>query len=100
MHHLGEVKNRLNEFLSHSDRVYVTIDMDGFSSAFSPGVSAPFPDGFDPEIVRHCLDLILASGKVLGVDVAETNPEYDRDQQTARLAAGLLHYVMRGISLL
>ena len=100
MHHFPEVKNRLSEFLSHTDRVYVTIDMDGFSSAFSPGVSAPCPDGFSPELVRNCLDLILASGKVLGVDVAETNPDYDRDQQTARLAAGLLHYVMGGMSLL
>ncbi len=100
MQHFPEVKKRLEEFLSHADRIYVTIDMDGFSSAYSPGVSASFPDGFTPELVRDCLDVILDSGKLMGLDVAETNPEYDRDQQTAKLAAGLLHYVMRGMSLL
>jgi formiminoglutamase len=100
MHHFQEVKKRLSEFLSKSDRIYVTVDMDGFSSAYSPGVSASCPDGFTPELVRNCLELILGSGKLMGMDVAETNPVYDTDQQTAKLAAGLLHFVMRGMSLL
>ncbi|GGD47221.1 formimidoylglutamase [Muriicola marianensis] len=95
-----EVSKRLGNFLSTTDKVYVTVDMDGFSSAFSPGVSAASPVGFSPEIALACLHQIVISGKLLGMDVAETNPKYDRDQQTAKLAAGIIHRVMHETSLL
>lgn len=100
LNRLEGVKKSLRGFLDTLDRVYVTVDMDGFSSAFSPGVSAASPMGFTPEIVLLCLKEILTSGKVMGLDVAETNPKYDRDQQTAKLAAGIIHYIMHEKSLL
>jgi formiminoglutamase len=100
MHHISKTQESLARFLSRTDRVYVTVDMDGFSSAFSPGVSAACPNGFTPEIVLKCLREIVISGKLLGIDVAETSPEYDRDGQTAKLAAGIIHSVIHEISLL
>ncbi|NNK20996.1 MAG: formimidoylglutamase [Flavobacteriaceae bacterium] len=100
MHHFNTVKEALDIFLSKVDKLYVTIDMDGFSSAFSPGVSASSPIGFSPEIVYASLKILINSGKLLGIDVAETNPAFDIDQQTAKLAAGIIHYIIHEHALL
>lgn len=89
------LKKRLGEFLSKIDSVYLTIDLDGFSSAYSPGVSATSPFGFSPDIALWLLKEVIRSGKLISLDLAECNPKYDRDGQTAKLAAGLLHHVLR-----
>lgn len=88
------VELRLMQFIEDVDYVYTTIDLDGFSSAYAPGVSAASPMGFSPDMVLKSLELILESGKLLGLDVVELNPTYDIDDQTAKLAASLIHYVL------
>ncbi len=100
MHRLTAIKRDLNQFLKNRDAVYVSIDLDGFSSAYAPGVSAASPMGFAPNIVLEALKIILHSGKLIGMDVAELNPEYDRDNQTAKLAASLIHFVIHRLALL
>jgi len=77
----------------------VTIDLDGFSSAYAPGVSASSPMGFSPEVVLESLELIFASKKMISIDIAEMNPKYDIDNRTAKLAASLVHFVLEKSSL-
>ena len=90
---LPGVIRTLQGFLDGLDALYLTIDLDGFASAYAPGVSAPSPMGFTPEIIFPVLDLLLESKKLRSVDIAELNPAYDRDSQTAVLAAGLFHRI-------
>ena len=77
------------------DYLYITIDMDCFSSAYSPGVSAPSPFGLTPDYVLQMLKYILTSKKVVAIDFAETNPTYDIDNSTSRLAAKLIWEVVQ-----
>ncbi|WP_036382202.1 formimidoylglutamase [Muricauda sp. MAR_2010_75] len=95
---LEEITTFINAFTKNVDHVYVTIDLDGFSSAFAPGVSAASPMGFTPHIVLECLKTIVNSGKLISMDIAEMNPKYDIDGQTAKLAASLVHHVAHSIS--
>lgn len=88
----------LQGFLDRVDRVYITVDLDGFSSAYAPGVSAPSPVGFSPEFFFPVFRRMLASGKVLTVDIAELNPAYDQDAMTAKLAARIVAEVVRSAS--
>ncbi|MGB5555667.1 MAG: formimidoylglutamase, partial [Flavobacteriaceae bacterium] len=97
MRNAKTVVRQLLDFISKVDYVYVTIDLDGFSSAYAPGVSAASPMGFSPEIVIECLELIIKSKKMISLDIAEMNPNYDIDNQTAKLASSLVHYVMHQI---
>jgi len=90
--HWDLVKNSITDFIRSVDKVYVSIDLDGFSSAYAPGVSAPSPLGFSPEIVFKSLDLIIQSNKLLSFDIVELNPVYDQDNATARLGARCLEY--------
>mgnify|MGYP000173608863 CR=1 FL=1 len=96
--HWDLVKKCITNFIGSVDKVYVSIDLDGFSSAYAPGVSAPSPIGFTPEIVWKALEEIIQSNKLLSVDIVELNPAYDKDNATARLAARCVEYIVRTIS--
>ena len=96
--HWDLVKKCITNFIGSIDKVYVSIDLDGFSSAYAPGVSAPSPLGFTPEIVWKALDVIIQSNKLVSIDIVELNPAYDRDDATARLAARCVEYIVRTIS--
>ena len=91
---IKKLKKKLQNFMGQVDHLYLSIDMDGFSSAFAPGVSAPSPLGFEPKVVFKLLKWILNSKKVRACDIAELNPSYDQDEQTARLAATLIDFIV------
>ncbi|MBW8683937.1 formimidoylglutamase [Chitinophaga rhizophila] len=81
----------INQFLRDVDHVYLTIDLDVFSAAFAPGVSATAYNGIRPDgLFLECYRNILQSGKLAGIDIAELNPSLDVDNRTAKLGAGLL----------
>ncbi|MBT8320921.1 MAG: arginase family protein, partial [Eudoraea sp.] len=70
--HIGNtitLKKDLEEFLEQVDRIYLTIDLDGFSSAYSPGVSAASPFGFSPDIAIWTLEEVIHSGKLMSLDL-------------------------------
>jgi agmatinase len=69
--------------------VYLTVDLDGFDPAFAPGVSHPVPGGLTS---RQGLKLIQsAHWQLIGMDVVEVNCDLDVNDQTAILAARILH---------
>jgi len=95
--HAKSIVRKLLDFIHKVDHIYVTIDLDGFSSAYAPGVSAASPMGFSPKIVLDTLEIIIKSKKMISMDIAEMNPKYDIDGHTAKLAASLIHYVIHHI---
>jgi formiminoglutamase len=76
------------------DHIYITIDLDGFSSAYAPGVSAPSPLGFTPYFVFKMLRFLFDTKKIISCDIAELNPTLDRDNVTANLAAKLVDFIV------
>jgi len=94
MSNWDQVNEVINQFIDSVDVIYVTIDMDGFSSAYAPGVSAPSPLGFAPDIAFKSLHTVYASKKLVSMDIVEYNPVYDQDNCTARLAARLIYDAM------
>ena len=95
LQHWEFIEEQIHWFLDRVDAIYLTVDMDGFSSAFAPGVSAPSPMGFDPEVAFKVFDLVAKSKKLISLDVVELNPTYDQDLATARLAARCVEYILR-----
>lgn len=94
---VASLQNELKLFIQNNDYLYVTIDMDGFSSAYAPGVSAPSPLGFSPNFLYKVLEFLLESKKVISCDIAELNPKYDIDVQTASLAAKLVDFIVSNV---
>lgn len=79
---------------SEGKRVYGTLDIDGVRAADAPGVSATMPDGFSASEFLETARLLGSNKTVAALDIVEVNPQYDRDNQTAKLAA---HAMMRFI---
>lgn len=100
MKHIDHIDTILTNFINSVDYVYLSIDLDGFSSAYAPGVSAPSPFGFSPSVALHTIEKICNSKKLISADIVELNPIYDIDNCTARLAARLIYYIMKYISAL
>lgn len=87
----SRINDYLREFIKDVDIVYVTFCMDVFDAAIAPGVSAPTPLGLDSKKGRNILLSILGSNKVVALDFAEVNPDYDIDSRTAKLTARLIY---------
>lgn len=92
---LSAILEKVRSFTAKVDFLYLTIDLDGFAAPIAPGVSAPSPFGYDVDLVLILLEELIKSGKVISMDVAELNPDFDIDGHTARLAAYLLAYVIQ-----
>lgn len=91
---LDSLKSNLAPMIARNDYLYITIDIDGFSSAYAPGVSAPSPLGFTPYFVFKLLSFLFETNKVIAFDIAELNPSLDRDKLTANLAAKIVDFVV------
>jgi formiminoglutamase len=97
MNNWDAIQEKILVFLDSVNKVYLSIDLDGFSSAFAPGVSAPSPMGFNPDIAFKVFELIASSKKLISIDVVELNPTFDQDHTTARLAARCIEYILRKV---
>lgn len=87
---LPNIYAKLDEFIAASDVVYVTICMDVFNASIAPGVSALSYNGiFADATFMHFYRHILESEKLLALDIAEVNPDFDSHEITSRLAASL-----------
>ena len=82
-------------FLAGVDVLYLTIDLDVLPAAVAPGVSAPAAYGVPLPVISAVCRQVAASGKLVHLDIAELNPEFDIDGRTARVAARLLDTLLR-----
>lgn len=99
--HLNHIYHltQLQHFIDNCDYIYLTIDLDVFPAATAPGVSAPAARGVSMETLSPFLDRILHyKQKLVIADIAEYNPTYDVDSQTARLAARLCWDIANALS--
>jgi N1-aminopropylagmatine ureohydrolase len=78
------------------EKVYITIDIDGFDPSFAPGTGTPEPGGLDWYQVTSLLRLVAAEKTVVGADVVEVMPipgQAVTEFLAARLAYKLMCYV-------
>jgi formiminoglutamase len=92
----NELRDTLRQRIAGVDRIYLSVDLDVLPAAVAPGVSAPAVRGISFEILEDLIVEILSSGKLALADVAELNPLFDQDGQTARLAARLAYRLAIG----
>jgi formiminoglutamase len=76
-----------------------SFDIDAVDQSQAPGVSAPATGGMTTDLWLAAAFQAGACPQVSSCDLVEMNPNYDRDGQTARLAALTIWHVLRGLSL-
>lgn len=92
------INDELKKYLADADILYVTFCMNVFNASDAPGVSAPTIMGLDPKKGKRILREIMDTGKVVCIDFAEVNPEYDIDSRTAKLAGSLIYDIMNNLT--
>ncbi|WP_154837764.1 formimidoylglutamase [Staphylococcus sp. Marseille-Q1834] len=88
------IKDKIERFMHDHDTIMFTICMDVIDSAFAPGVSSPSVLGLYPHSIFDIGKRVILSEKVSSISIAETNPDYDVDDRTSRLAANLIHHFL------
>ena len=88
------VETFVADFLAGIDVLYLTIDLDVMPAAVAPGVSAPAAYGEPLPVISAVCKQVAASGKLVHLDVAELNPEFDIDGRTAKVAARLVNTLL------
>ncbi len=75
-------------------RYYCTIDIDGFDPSIAPGTGTPSHGGFLYYEILELMQGLTTRGEIVGLDLVEVAPDYDRDGTTSFLAAQLLMNTM------
>lgn len=81
---------QLLERVPAGKRYYLTIDIDAFDPSIAPGTGTPSHGGFLYYEVLEFLDGLTKRGDIVGIDLVEVAPDYDRTGGTAILAAQIL----------
>lgn len=71
-------------------RYYLTLDIDGFDPSIAPGTGTPSHGGFQYDEVLDIVAGLAKRGTIVGIDLVEVAPDYDRTGTTAILAAQIL----------
>jgi arginase family enzyme len=82
----------LERLAQQVDAIVISLDLDALSEAYCPGVSAPQAEGLSAQQVIAMMEIAGASSKVRSLGVFELNPEHDRGDMTARVAATAVHH--------
>jgi len=82
----------IHDLLGGYEKLYITIDMDVLDPAFAPAVQNPEPEGLDTTTLLDLLGAVC-DRRVIGVDLVEVAPPYDRGL-TAIQAAKILFEVL------
>ena len=89
---------QLTPFIEKVDTLVVTLDLDVFSGAIAPGVSAPASHGAFSQHILPLLTHLMSHSKTVSLDIAEMNPAYD-DGRTAKLAAQMVYSSVMSVAI-
>lgn len=80
-------KKSIEEKTKLKQDCYLSVDIDGFSSAFAPGCSQSWPTGFDMNSFFKMFDYLNDRFNVHMLGIYEVSPALDHEELTSRLAA-------------
>ena len=72
------------------DGIYLSFDMDSLEPGHAPGVGTPVTGGLTYREAHLACEMAYETGKLLGIDMVESNPILDTGNQTARLSVELV----------
>jgi formimidoylglutamase len=92
------VKRAISIAADGTDAIYVSVDIDCIDQAQAPGTAAPNAFGLDLHDVQEALRTIATHPKIVGFDLVEISPPFDRDDMTGRAGASLVLSFLYGLA--
>jgi agmatinase len=87
-----------NVLASLREKVYITVDIDGFDPAYAPGTGTPEPGGLDWFQVTGLLRRVCLERQVVAADIVEVRPiglNHITEYLAARLAYKIVAYTQQ-----
>jgi agmatinase len=86
--HRDGIRQVVRDALLHlkTQRVYISLDIDGIDPAYAPATGTPEPFGLSPFDIKTVLE--LTADRLVGMDIMEVSPPWDQGN-TSALAARL-----------
>lgn len=83
-------KNIFDDFLNRCKNIYVTFDIDVYTEDIAPATGITGKWGLDNNFIPVFLETIAKSGKLIGADLTEVNPEKEGAEKTIATAQSVL----------
>lgn len=87
-------KHHLRQAIAHicgsADNYGISIDLDAVDPADAPAVGTPEPNGIPGKLLCESLAEVNGDPRLIGLEIAEFSPLYDRRQRTEQLIAELV----------
>lgn len=77
--------------------IYLSIDIDGFSSSYAQGCSQSWPLGILPHEFFKFLNLLMQKASVKCMGIYEVSPPLDVDDKTSKLAVQIIHHFVKNL---
>lgn len=81
----------LNSKTKSKTPCFISVDIDGFSSAFAPGCSQSWSSGFDYQSFKIMFDFLVERFDVRILGLYEVSPPLDLNHMTSRLASLIIY---------
>ncbi|MBE8222133.1 MAG: formimidoylglutamase [Bdellovibrionales bacterium] len=91
------VLNKLNLDSVTGRPVYLSIDIDAFSSSYAMGCSQSWPLGLIPHEFFLFLNLLMKNSHVKLIGIYEVSPPLDQDNKTSNLAVQIIHHFAQAL---
>lgn len=90
----SQVMALLGNWILRPRPVFLSVDIDAFSSSVAPGCSQSWATGLTPHEFFPCLQTLARRLDVRMLGIYEVSPPLDHDNRTAKLAAQIIHRVI------
>lgn len=91
------VLDKLKLDVSKNRPVYLSIDIDAFSSSYAMGCSQSWPLGIIPHEFFLFLNTLVKNSHVKLMGIYEVSPPLDQDNKTSKLAVQIIHQFIQAL---
>lgn len=86
----SELLSAIDRLSRRCEAIGISLDLDFIDPSDAPGVETPAPNGIKAENLLEALAVISGHPKILGLEMAEYNPDNDRDNKTLLLMKAIV----------
>ncbi len=77
--------------------IYLSVDLDSIDPVYAPGVDTPVPAGISAVQILSFIENVK-NNKIIGADVVELNPRFDKNSLTGHLASRIIAEIVYSIN--
>jgi arginase len=91
---LDRLPGAIDRLATRIHSIYLHLDLDVLDPALSPGVNFSEPGGISPDALFGVVKHVAATGKLGAVNIANFNPDRDKEDRTLKIAQELVHALL------